>query len=74
MSYRVIQTVDAFEYPIGKSWGPYVEKADAEQRVGTLRSFKGDGVIEDGEFGAPCAIREPADVGGPSMARELVDA
>lgn len=74
MAYQVIQTVAAFEYPVGKSWGPYEELPDAEQRVGTLRSFKGDGVIEEGEFGAPCAMREPADVGGPSMARELVDA
>lgn len=74
MSYRVIQTVEAFEYPVGKVWGPYVAKCDADERVKTLRSLDGDGVIEDGEFGAPCAMREPADVGGPSMARELVDA
>lgn len=70
--FRVIQTVSAFEYPEGKEWGPYTEKGDAEQRVATLRSFRGDGVIEEGEFGAPAVMREPVDVGGPSMARELV--
>lgn len=74
MSYRVVQTVAAFEYPAGKVWGPYTEDVDAQQRLATLRSFKGDGVVEDGEFGAPCAMREPVDAGGPSMAKELVGA
>lgn len=72
--YRVIQTVEAFEYPAGKVWGPYTAEVDAQQRLATLRSFKGDGVIEDGEFGAPCFSREPADAGGPSMGKELAHA
>lgn len=65
MTYRVVQTVETFKYPAGKAWGPYLERCDADQRVATLRSFKGDGVIEDGEFGAPCAVREPVNAGGP---------
>lgn len=52
--FRVVQTVSAFRYPEGKVWGPYVDECDAQQRVATLRSVGGDGVIEDGEFGAPC--------------------
>lgn len=72
--FRVIQTVPAFEYPEGKEWGPYAALCDAEQRVSTLRSFRGDGVIDEGEFGAPAVMREPVNVGGPSMARELADA
>ncbi|MER7922138.1 hypothetical protein ABTY96_03205 [Streptomyces sp. NPDC096057] len=61
--FRVVQTVSAFHYPEGKIWGPYVEQVDAEKRVGTLRSFHGDGVIESGEFGTPCGLRR-VDAGG----------
>lgn len=52
--YRVIQTVEAFRYPAGKVWGPYLERLDAEQRIETLRERGGDGVIEYGDFGQPC--------------------
>jgi hypothetical protein len=69
--WRVVQTKEAFRYSAGKVWGPYLEKIDAEQRVGTLRDYGGDGVIEDGEFGSPVLSRRPVDVGGPSAAREL---
>ncbi|MET9126943.1 hypothetical protein [Streptomyces sp. NPDC004528] len=62
--FRVVQTVEAFRYPVGKVWGPYEDKADADERVSTLRSFRGDGVIEDGEFGAPCGILVSAGDGG----------
>lgn len=72
--YRVVQTVEAFSYPAGKLWGPYLEKTDAEQRVGTLRSFKGDGVIEEGEFGTPARAVRPVDAGGPSAMKELAAA
>lgn len=61
--FRVVQTVETFRYPVGKIWGPYVEEADAQQRVATLRDFRGDGVIESGEFGAPCGLRL-VDAGG----------
>lgn len=54
--FRVIQSVEAFRYSEGKIWGPYVDRVDAEQRVGTLREFKGDGEIEAGEFGTPCGM------------------
>lgn len=63
-TYRVVQTVPAFEYEPGKIWGPYVDELDAHDRVALLREFKGDGVIESGEFGAPCGIRT-VDAGGP---------
>ncbi|GGX26708.1 hypothetical protein [Streptomyces chryseus] len=62
--FRVVQTVPAFRYPAGKIWGPYVEEVDAQQRLGTLREFKGDGVIESGEFGAPCGMHLVG-AGGP---------
>lgn len=55
--YCVVQTAETFRYPAGKTWGPYVHKCDAEARVKTLRHFKGDGRIETGEFGEPCAER-----------------
>lgn len=71
MAWRVIQTAEALKYPVGKEWGPYVELCDAEQRVDTLRSFRGDGVIEEGEFGAPAMALRPVDVGGPSAAKDL---
>lgn len=61
--FRVVQTVSAFRYPEGKVWGPYADEVDAQQRVATLRSFDGDGVIESGEFGAPCGMRL-VDAGG----------
>lgn len=70
--FRVRQTVSAFRYPVGKIWGPYEEKCDAEQRVGTLRSFDGDGDIEDGEFGDPCGIHLVD--AGPGPGGVLVDA
>ena len=69
--FRVVQTVSAFHYPEGKVWGPYVEKVDAEQRVGTLRSFDGDGVIEHGEFGEPAGVKL-VDAGGPGGAMASV--
>jgi hypothetical protein len=66
--FRVVQTVEAFRYPVGKVWGPYEEKADADERVATLRSFRGDGVIEEGEFGTPCGLRlVDADGGGGAV-------
>lgn len=71
MSYRVIQTVEAFRYPVGKVWGPYTEKPDADERVKTLRSFHGDGVIEEGEFGTPAVAVRPDVDGAPSAAKEL---
>lgn len=70
--YRVRQTVPAFRYPVGKVWGPYVERCDAEERVGTLRKFDGDGVIEEGEFGTPAVALRPVDVVGE--AKDLVHA
>lgn len=63
MSFRVVQTVEAFRYPEGKTWGPYLEEVDAQQRLATLRSFQGDGVIENGEFGTPCGMQR-VDAGG----------
>jgi hypothetical protein len=51
-----------------------VDRVDAEQRVGTLRAFGGDGDIEEGEFGAPAVALRPVDVGGPSAAKELAHA
>ncbi len=54
--FRVVQTREAFAYPEGKIWGPYTEELDASDRVVLLREFGGDGVIESGEFGAPCGI------------------
>lgn len=62
--FRVVQTVEAFSYPVGKIWGPYEEEVDAQERVATLRDFRGDGVIESGEFGAPCG-RQLVGAGGP---------
>ncbi|MFF1417589.1 hypothetical protein [Streptomyces sp. NPDC058280] len=56
MTYRVIQTKTAFKYPEGKLWGPYAEERDAQGRVSLLREHDGDGVIETGEFGAPCGV------------------
>lgn len=67
--FRVIQTVEAFRYPVGKAWGPYAEKVDAEQRIATLRKFQGDGVIEEGDFGSPCAIAEIRPSGSPSTTK-----
>lgn len=61
--FRVVQTVSAFQYPVGKIWGPYVEELDASDRVHLLREFGGDGVIESGEFGAPCGL-SLVDAGG----------
>ncbi|MEU3986120.1 hypothetical protein AB0F77_39690 [Streptomyces sp. NPDC026672] len=55
--------MSAFRYPEGKIWGPYAEEVDAQERVKTLRSFDGDGVIESGEFGAPCGL-SLVDAGG----------
>jgi hypothetical protein len=69
--WRVVQTVEAFRYPVGKVWGPYLDEPDAHERVSLLRRHNGDGVIEDGEFGAPVTALRPVDVGGPSAAREL---
>ncbi|MFD8595412.1 hypothetical protein ACFV1L_10460 [Kitasatospora sp. NPDC059646] len=62
--YRVIQTVEAFRYSVGRVWGPYLEEVDAQQRLATLKSFGGDGVIEQGEFGAGVAL-ELVGAGGP---------
>ncbi|MGI5404170.1 hypothetical protein ACQEVG_32910 [Streptomyces sp. CA-135486] len=62
--FRVVQTKEAFRYPEGKVWGPYVEELDAQERLALLREFKGDGVIENGEFGTPCRMRL-VDAGGP---------
>jgi hypothetical protein len=63
--FRVVQTVSAFRYPEGKLWGPYEEHLDASARVALLREFGGNGVIESGEFGAPCGISlVDADGGG----------
>lgn len=62
--FRVVQTAEAFRYPKGKIWGPYVEQLDANDRVALLREFGGDGVIESGEFGAPCGILVSAGDGG----------
>ncbi|MFJ5103213.1 hypothetical protein [Streptomyces sp. NPDC088554] len=64
MTYRVIQTKPAFKYPEGKQWGPYADELDAQQRVTLLREFDGDGVIEDGDFGAPCGTNLVG-AGGP---------
>jgi hypothetical protein len=61
--FRVVQTREAFAYPVGKVWGPYAEHLDASDRVALLREFGGDGVIETGEFGAPCGI-SLVDAGG----------
>lgn len=61
--FRVVQTREAFAYPEGKVWGPYTEELDAQERVKTLRSFDGDGVIESGEFGTPCGLNL-VDAGG----------
>ncbi len=61
--FRVVQTVSAFRYPEGKIWGPYADRIDASDRVALLREFGGDGVIESGEFGAPCGLRL-VDAGG----------
>ncbi|MEU3285619.1 hypothetical protein [Streptomyces longwoodensis] len=61
--FRVVQTREAFAYPVGKVWGPYEEHLDASARVGLLREFGGDGVIESGEFGAPCGM-SLVDAGG----------
>lgn len=61
--FRVVQTREAFQYPEGKIWGPYVEQLDANDRVALLREFGGDGVIESGEFGTPCGLRL-VDAGG----------
>lgn len=74
MAWRVIQTKEAVKYPVGKEWGPYTELCDAEGRVNTLRSFRGDGVIEEGEFGEPAMMRRPVGVGGPSAAKEMAHA
>lgn len=71
MSFRVVQTVPAFRYPEGKVWGPYAEKVDAELRVKTLREFKGDGVIEHGEFGEPAGMKLVT-AGGPGGAMACV--
>jgi hypothetical protein len=68
--WRVVQTKEAFRYPVGKVWGPYLEEVDAHQRVATLRWKDGDGVIEEGEFGDPVMAVRPAGEGGPSAARE----
>lgn len=62
--FRVVQTREAFEYPEGKVWGPYTEQLDANDRVSLLREFGGDGVIESGEFGAPCGVLVDAGDGG----------
>jgi hypothetical protein len=48
--------------------GPYVEEVDAQQRVSTLREFKGDGVIENGEFGQPAGLTIDAGSQGGVMA------
>lgn len=61
--FRVVQTREAFAYAEGKLWGPYDEQLDANDRVALLREFGGDGVIESGEFGAPCGLRL-VDAGG----------
>lgn len=62
--YRVIQTVAGFEYPLGKIWGPYIDRADAERRVETLESFKCVGLIQEGDFGPACvAVRPPYEDG-----------
>lgn len=71
MSYRVIQTVAAFRYPAGKVWGPYTCEDFAQDQLAKIRRYDGDGVIEEGEFGAPAVALRPVDVGGPSAAREL---
>jgi hypothetical protein len=65
-TFRVVQTVEAFRYPVGKIWGPYAERIDAEERIATLRKHKGDGVIEFGDFGTPCAQAVPVPDGGLS--------
>ncbi|MDH6625776.1 hypothetical protein M2271_003587 [Streptomyces sp. LBL] len=65
--FRVVQTREAFAYSEGKVWGPYVEEVDAQERVKTLRSFDGDGVIESGEFGTPCRILVNAGGGGGGL-------
>lgn len=65
--FRVVQTCEAFAYPVGKVWGPYVEEIDAQERVKTLRSFDGDGVIESGEFGTPCRVLVDAGGGGGGL-------
>lgn len=70
--FRVVQTVSAFQYPEGKVWGPYEEKGDADERVATLRSFRGDGVIEEGEFGAPCGLNLVGVGGGGGGVMALV--
>ncbi|OKI19275.1 hypothetical protein [Streptomyces sp. CB03911] len=62
--YLVRQTKKAFRYPEGKIWGPYLEEVDAQQRLATLRSFGGAGVIEAGEFGTGVAL-ELVGAGGP---------
>lgn len=62
--FRVVQTKNAFQYPEGKVWGPYLEELDAQDRLSLLREFDGDGVIENGEFGAPCGL-QLVDAGGP---------
>ncbi|MFJ6636613.1 hypothetical protein ACIQMR_35395 [Streptomyces sp. NPDC091376] len=62
--YRVVQTKEAFRYPEGTTWGPYLEEVDAQERLASIRRHEGDGVIESGEFGAPCGLTH-VDAGGP---------
>ncbi|WP_406161053.1 hypothetical protein [Streptomyces canus] len=65
--FRVVQTREAFAYAVGKVWGPYVEQLDANDRVALLREFGGDGVIESGEFGAPCGLSLVTGGGGGGL-------
>lgn len=56
-TYAVVQTADAFGYPAGKRWGPYVHRIDAVARVDAIRRHKGDGKITRTPPESPCAER-----------------
>lgn len=58
--FRVVQTVEAFKYPKGMIWGPYISKEDAEKRVELLESVGGAGLIDEGDFGPACAAVRPS--------------
>jgi hypothetical protein len=59
-NFRVVQTVAAFGYPKGMTWGPYIGREDAEKRVELLETKGGAGLIDEGHFGPACAAVRPA--------------
>jgi len=58
-TFRVVQTIETFGYPRGKVWGPYATLELAEKRLKRLHEFKGNGVIEEGDYGRPCRTHHP---------------